>query len=413
MEWIFRWLRSYLTCRLKGGDMERFFNLCRYQGIECWDMSFNEGVCRCCMYLDDFWKVRPFVRKTKVRVRIEKRYGLAFFISFLRHRKGLWIGMAGCVIVLCFLSSHIWKMEFYGNSYYTDERLIKYLEETEGVTFGLWKDKIDGAMLEENLRLTFPDISWVSVRVEGTSLIVALEEMVKYDASEKENSLPRYICASRDGEIVSMVTRSGVPKVTIGNTVQRGELLIDGVMEILDDSMAVAESVSVGTDGDIWARVTENYEKTYPISGESRNYGRASYKISLSFGKHSFTLGKNPYEGSSETAYDHLTEAHHWRPGIHLQIDSFRPYTTVPSLSAVNRVKNQAENELLDIIHELEQKGVQILENNVKILVYEDRVEATGTLVLIEPIGEGIQTLPENTQIDEIGETDEYNGNND
>ena len=96
-----------------------------------------------------------------------------------------------------------------------------------------------------------------------------------------------------------------------------------------------------------------------------------------------------------------------------MQIDSFRPYTTVPSLSAVNRVKNQAENELLDIIHELEQKGVQILENNVKILVYEDRVEATGTLVLIEPIGEGIQTLPENTQIDEIGETDEYNGNND
>ena len=96
-----------------------------------------------------------------------------------------------------------------------------------------------------------------------------------------------------------------------------------------------------------------------------------------------------------------------------MQSDSFRPYTTVPSLSAVNRVKNQAENELLDIIHELEQKGVQILENNVKILVYEDRVEATGTLVLIEPIGEGIQTLPENTQIDEIGETDEYNGNND
>ncbi|MEI3266539.1 MAG: hypothetical protein V8R85_05210 [Frisingicoccus sp.] len=40
-------------------------------------------------------------------------------------------------------------------------------------------------------------------------------------------------------------------------------------------------------------------------------------------------------------------------------------------------------------------------------------MEATGTLVLIEPIGEGAETLPENTQIDEIGETDEYNGNND
>ncbi|MFR0987488.1 MAG: sporulation protein YqfD [Frisingicoccus sp.] len=66
----------------------------------------------------------------------------------------------------------------------------------------------------------------------------------------------------REGEIVSMVTRSGVPKVTIGNTVRKGELLIDGVMEILDESMAVAESIPVGADGDIRAKVTENYSKT-------------------------------------------------------------------------------------------------------------------------------------------------------
>lgn len=413
MEWIFRWLRSYLTCRLKGGDMERFFNLCRYQGIECWDMSLNEGVCRCCMYLDDFWKIRPFVRKTKVRVRIERRCGLAFFVNFLKYRKGLWIGLAGCVGMLCFLSSHIWKMEFYGNSYYTDERLTKYLSETEGIDFGIWKQKVDGAMLEENLRLTFPDISWVSVRMEGTSLIVSLEEMVKYDASEKENTLPRYICASRDGEIVSMVTRSGIPKVTIGNVVQKGELLIDGVMEILDDSMAVAESIPVGADGDIWAQVTEDYHKTYPLSRESRNYGRASWKISLTFGNHSFVLGKNPYNEDDGMAYDHLTEIYHWWPGIYVQMDAFRPYTSVPSLSAVSQVKNQAEKELSDIIHEFEEKGVQILENNVKILVYEDRVESTGNFVLIEPIGEGADILPENTQIDEIGETDEYNGNDD
>lgn len=413
MEWIFRWLRSYLTCRLKGGDMERFFNLCRYQGIECWDMSFDEGVCRCCMYLDDFWKIRPFVRKTRVRVRIEKRCGLAFFVDFLKHRKGLWIGLAGCIGMLCFLSAHIWKIEFYGNSYYTDERLTKYLSETEGVSFGIWKQKVDGALLEENLRLTFPDISWVSVRMEGTSLIVSLEEMVKYDAASKENALPRYICAARDGEIVSMVTRSGVPKATIGNTIHKGELLIDGVMEILDESMTITETLPVGADGDIWARVTESYNKTYPVSEESRNYGRASWKISLSFGNHSLTLGKNPYNGDDEPFYDQLTEVYHWWPGIHVQIDSFRPYTSVPSLTAVSEVKNQAEKELSDIIHEFEEKGVQILENNVKILMYEDRVETTGTFVLIEPVGEGTDILPENTQIDENGETDEYNGNDD
>lgn len=412
MEWIFRWLRSYLTCRLKGGDMERFFNLCRYQGIECWDMSLNEGVCRCCMYLDDFWKIRPFVRKTRVRVRIEKRRGLAFFMAFLRHRKGLWIGMAGCIGMLCFLSAHIWKLEFYGNSYYTDERLTKYLETAEGVGFGIWKSKVDGPLLEENLRLTFPDISWVSVRMEGTSLLVSLEEMVKYDASEQEQTLPRYICASQDGEIVSMVTRSGVPKVTIGNTIRKGELLIDGVMEILDDSLTVAESIPVGADGDIWAKVTENYSKTYPAGLESRNYGRASWKFTFSIGSRSVSFGKNPYKGS-ETVYDHITRVYDWWPGIHIQTDAFRPYTNVSSWEMISEIKEEAEKDLSDIIHEFEEKGVQILENNVKILVYEDRVEAVGNFVLIKPVGEGTDIPPEDTQIHGIGETDEYNGNDD
>ena len=76
-------------------------------------------------------------------------------------------------------------------------------------------------------------------------------------------------------------------------------------------------------------------------------------------------------------------------------------------------MKKQAEEELSDIIHEFEEKGVQILENNVKILMYEDRVEAAGNFVLVEPIGEGADILPENTQNDENGETDEYNGNDD
>lgn len=412
MEWIFRWLRSYLTCRLKGGDMERFFNLCRYQGIECWDMSLDEGVCRCCMYLDDFWKIRPFVRKTRVRVRIEKRCGLAFFMGFLKHRKGLWIGMAGCIGMLCFLSAHIWKLEFYGNSYYTDERLTKYLDTAEGIGFGIWKSKVDGALLEENLRLTFPDISWVSVRMEGTSLIVSMEEMVKYDAAGKKQTLPRYICASQDGEIVSMVTRSGVPKVTVGNTIKKGELLIDGVMEILDESLTVAESIPVGADGDIWAKVTENYSKTYPAGLESRNYGRAAWKFTFSIGSRSISFGKNPYE-DGETVYDHITRVYDWWPGIHIQTDAFRPYTNVPSWETLSEIKGEAEKELSDIIHEFEEKGVQILENNVKILMYEDRVEAVGDFVLIKPVGEGTDIPPEDTQIHGIGETDEYNGNND
>jgi similar to stage IV sporulation protein len=413
VEWIFRWLRSYLICRLKGGDMERFFNLCRYQGIDCWAMSFDEGVCRCCMYLKDFWKIRPFARKTKVRVRIEKRCGLAFFLDFLKHRKGLWMGLAGCAAMLCFLSAHLWKLEFYGNSYYTEERLTKYLKEEEGISCGLWSFKVDSAKLEENLRLTFPDISWVSVRVEGTSLVVSLEEMVRYDTAENQKELPRYLRALKAGVITAMVTRSGVPKVTLGDTVECGDLLIDGVMEIVDDSETVTETVEVGADGDIWAQTSESYDRVYESLSESRNYGRASWKLTLSVGSRQIVIGKNPYAGEESAAYDRLTVCRSLWPGLWIQIDAYRPYQPVPSFTAPSQLKERAETDLSDRIREFGEKGVQILENNVKILMYQDRVEATGDFTLIEPIGEGTDVPPENIQTEGNGVTDEYYGNDD
>lgn len=408
MEWIFRWIRGFLGCSLKGGDMERFFNLCRYQGIDCWDMTYSKGVCRCCMYLDDFRKIRPFARKTRVRVRIEKRCGLAFFMVFLEKRKALWMGMGGCVFILCYLSAHIWKLEFYGNSYYTDERLAKYLSETEGIGIGTWKHQISNPELEENLRLTFPDISWVSVRKEGTSLMVALEEMVKYDSGSEEKTLPKYICASKDGEIVAMVTRGGTPKVTVGNTIKKGDVLIDGKVEIFDDSLTLTEIMNVGADGDIWAKVREDYERLYPLAEESRNYGRASWKVTVGAGDHSVSFGKNPYQDSGET-YDRVSRMFYLWPGLWIQTDACRPYGNVPSLSAASVMYAEAEAELSNTIREFEEKGVQILENNVKILVYDDRVAAVGDFLLIEPVGEPSDQLPEERQMDENGETDEYN----
>ncbi|WP_405318780.1 sporulation protein YqfD, partial [Frisingicoccus sp.] len=314
--------------------------------------------------------------------------------------------------VLYFLSAHIWKFEFYGNSYYTDERLTKYLEETENIRCGIWKQHIDGALLEENLRLSFPDISWVSVRMEGTSLIISLEEMVKYEKSEDALQFPRYICAAKDGEILSMVTRSGTPKAIVGQEVKAGDLLIDGSVEIMDDSMTVTEIMTVGADGDIWAKVVEPYKKRYDCSGSSKKYERASWKICLSIGGHSFSFGKNPYEDQI-IPYHCFSEM--WEPlsGICLQINRYRPYEIVPSLETISQAKSRAEEELSDTFREFDEKGVQILENNVKILMYEDRVEADGYFVLIEPIGKASDHFSDGTQIDDIGETHEYNRNDD
>lgn len=413
MENLFRWFRSYLVCSFKGGDLERLFNMCRHQHIECWNMTLEKGCCRCRICLRDFWKIRSFIRKTKVRVHIEEKHGFAFFLVFLQKRKGLWIGMTGCILMLYFLSAHIWKLEFYGNSYYTDEKLSKYLSEYENIHPGIWKQTIDSPSLEENLRLTFPDISWISIRTEGTSLIVSMEEMVKYDAETDSKSLPRYIVAKKDGEIVSMVTRSGIPKVGVKDKVSKGDLLIDGINEIKDDSMTVTEIRTVGADGDIYAVVTETYNKTYEFLKTCKKYEKPVFRWTLSIGNQSFTFGKGPGSDEKNKTYDHFTEIFCLFSDIYLQKDQYISFEILPEWISSAACKKQAEDELSDTIREFSEKGVQILENNVKIVMYENRAEAKGNFVLIESIGENSETLMDEAQNGEIGETHEYNRIND
>ena len=64
-----------MRVRLSGGSPERFFNLCSAGGIELWDFTYQKGVCRCSMTLPDFFKIRPYAGKAKVRLVVEEKGG--------------------------------------------------------------------------------------------------------------------------------------------------------------------------------------------------------------------------------------------------------------------------------------------------------------------------------------------------
>ena len=187
MEKILKWYRGYLKCTLYGGNLERFFNMCQNHEICIWNMNYTDEKCIACIFLNDFWKIRKFIKKTKIKIRINERHGLAFVLYHLQIRKGLWIGFLMFIILLYAMTSCIWKIEYTGNSYYTDECLTKYLIHNEGVYFGMLKSRINAPNMEENLRLNFSDISWVSVRTEGTSLLVEIEEMIHYEENDNKN----------------------------------------------------------------------------------------------------------------------------------------------------------------------------------------------------------------------------------
>ncbi len=97
-----RWegfLRGELKVRASGYNPERFFNLLKSGGIEVKALSCAGDSYVFEMRAEDFKRLKPYVRKSGVRVRILEKYGFAFWAR--RHRRRFFYPL-GCLLFFLF-----------------------------------------------------------------------------------------------------------------------------------------------------------------------------------------------------------------------------------------------------------------------------------------------------------------------
>lgn len=86
------------------------------------------------------------------------------------------------------MSRFVWSVEISGNHQYSTQLLTKFLAE-EQIGYGVRKREIDCENAEVLLRNHFPDITWVSVRLSGTKLYVAVQERLPAGNAGEESAL--------------------------------------------------------------------------------------------------------------------------------------------------------------------------------------------------------------------------------
>lgn len=107
------------------------------------------------------------------------------------------------------LSGRIWNIHVEGNKRNSTSEILTFLEK-EGITHGMSKHKIDCGEIASLVRRKYQDIAWVSARIQGTRLILTVQEgILTEDAGESET--PCDLSADRTGTIVKMITRQGIP----------------------------------------------------------------------------------------------------------------------------------------------------------------------------------------------------------
>ncbi len=409
-------VRGYITVRVSGGSPERFFNLCSFHGMILEEVKQEPGGFSFRMDADRFFEAGRLSKKAGTKLRIVKKRGLPFFLMRSRKRLAFYVGILLCLGFLYGSSLFIWDIHLEGNTKYTDSAMLHFLEE-KGYRHGMKKAGIVCEEIEKEIRGRYNDITWVSAEITGNRLIIRIKENQVLNPAESsdgnrkklpaaddgsvadtgrgpslfEDTEGRNITAKKSGTVRSVITRSGTPLVHAGDTVEAGQVLISGTLEINDESGTLLYTEQVEADGDILAETVYPYEDRFLLEAAEKHYTGQERKRSYLwlFGKRFFFPGKkNRYERYDEV--DSYQTLHLWE-NFYLPFGfgsvTAREYLDGTRVYSEQEAKTLAEESFSAFCERLTEEGAVLQDTVFRTEVSGGECKAEGKVVVVESIG--------------------------
>ncbi len=398
---IINFLKGYVRIKVWGVCVERFINLCGNKNLLIWGVEKHGEIYEMYMSLPAFYELRPIVRKTSSRVVILKRYGLPFLLPGLKKRIAFSVCCVAALIFLYGSSLFLWDIDYEGNYRLTDEVIGKFLE-SNGVSIGMYTGNLDIEVLEKEIRKHFKEVTWTSLKLEGARLVVSLKENdapIIESTDQKEQEEGQDLVAAYDGRIVSMIVRSGVPMVEISEQVTAGSILVEGKVPVLNEDTTVREYLYVDADADIMLEHVIEYEEVLPFCYTEKTYtGRQKKGYFIRWDQEEFVLERStPF-----LQYDVVTRT--YRPEILNKLNiplyvgniQYREYYYLEQKYTREQAENCLNEKLEQFLNSLREKGVQIIEKDVKISNNSDSWVESGNITVIETVSTKQPTIREN-----------------
>lgn len=372
---MFRFLlffKGYLLVEISGYATERFINLCKLKNIYLWDLKAYHGKFSVKMKVSDFDRLEEIKLKTNVKVDILKKYGLPFFFQKRKSRIFYLLFLLFAIILIFVSNLFVWKIEFDGNQTVTNEQLEDFLHQYK-VDIGCQKSKVAFEKIEKSLRKEFSTIKWCSVAIKGNTLYVSIKENLLSGYEETDiNTKNGYtdIVAAEDGVVEKLMIRNGVACVKIGDNVTKGQVLVTGLVPVYDDNMEVKTYHYYNADADVLLKTTMIYEENIKDTYSKKEYTGRIKKIDYIkiFNKDIHLPFKVPY-----AYYDIFSSSNRLILFKTLKLPVYygayeaREYFFIEQKYSNEEIVEIANEKLKKYYKSLSQKGVQILQKDVKI----------------------------------------------
>ena len=230
---LFKYIAGYIVFIAKGGFSERFINLCALGRVRVWDMTCYDGYIKGKIAVRDFHKLRHIVRKTGVKLTISEKIGLPFYLRHHKNRVGLIVSAVFNIIFCIVMNRFVWCIDTTDSNNFSREQIIAAAKNA-GLHHGVYVSSFDEEKAARGIFKAFGGkLSWVKVNIKGSLAVIEYREKNEKIKIEEKGE-PSNIVADFDGVIVSDETYQGAKNISRGNAVKRGDVLISGVVEGID-----------------------------------------------------------------------------------------------------------------------------------------------------------------------------------
>ena len=368
---IYMFFVGSVTITVEGFFIERFLNICRNKKIFLENLfRENNTYIKLKILKSDFKDIKHIAKKTKCKVKIEKKSGMPFLINKYRKRKVFAVAVLVIAIFIFIITKFIWNIEIVGNENVSTEEIKKIVAEY-GISEGKLKSNIDVQKISNQIRLNQDDFSWVGISIKGTNVIINVEESIKIPEVIDKNEVCN-IVAKEDAVISKIVVQNGTARVKVGDEVKKGDLLVEGIME-----GTYSENRTVHANANVLGKILYVKEKKEGfVQNEKIKTGKTEEEIEICINnfKINFNKGVSKFE-----KYDTITT----NKKLKIFSDFYFPISLKKhtNVEYENVQKNYSDKELEEkILKALEEE----METEYEISKYEEKYKKKNVYTNVE-----------------------------
>lgn len=362
--------------RVRTNYPERFLNLCSLHQVWLYEADRADiDVLFVTIRLKDLKTVRGFVRKAHGRIRIVRRKGLPFWLGRTRRRYGLWGGALFFLVMLYLLFTRIWAVDVVAPPGISQREIVEELSGL-GLRCGVAADSLDIKAIQREMMMRREDLAFLAVNLHGNQAKIQVELRRPKPEILDEDQITSVV-AAKTGIITKMEVRGGTAVKKVGETVMKGEMLIDALTQPVKEESQPFLSHAFGQ---VEARTWERLCSVRCLTGEKKGeIEKICKRFALVVGKKRINLYFD--SGTDLGSCDKITKEKKIVLGdgyilpVYLVEQQWIPYTPEPvTLEAASlqseleenarqEVQNRIQGEIVTISHSLSaEKDLAVLD---------------------------------------------------